>query len=225
MTRALKIVPLLLALAVTCQGQIKISREPRTNVVSLNDLYLVDTWIGGTQYVTRTIYGSNLVALINSNATFQPRSSVLTNLAGTRALTNSTASWGIGESIANDVLTLSVSNQVTAIASNSTTAQVDFTTTPDYRSTDVMRANLTLQLTNLVPGRSIGVYLTGDTNSNDRTVTVSTNGISGGCVIRWNLFSPTNGSTSFTVTNNARSELQLKCLSATEVWAVWGPTR
>lgn len=129
-----------------------------------------------------------------------------------------------------DALAVWRTNSVTFIASNATTAQLDFSTTPDYISTDVMRANLSLQLTNLIQGRTVTVYLTGDTNANPRTVTVSTNGMTGANVIRWNFNTPTNGTSDFTVTNGMRAELSLKCvgrnsLGTNEVWAVWGPVR
>lgn len=147
-----------------------------------------------------------------------------TNLTGAGTVTitsNNAGSWTI---------TGIVTNSVTLIASNSITAQLDFSTTPDYVSTDVMRANLSLQLTNLVQGRTVTVYLTGDTNANQRTVTVSTNGMTGANVVRWNFNSPTNGTSDFTVTNGMRAELSLKCvgrnsLGTNEVWAIWGPVR
>jgi len=123
-----------------------------------------------------------------------------------------------------------VSNRVTLIASNAATAQADFTTTEDYVSTDVMRANLAVQLTNGVTGRTITFYLTGDTNANNRTVSVSTNGMTGCNVVNWNFNTPTNGSSDFTVTNNMRAELSIKYLGqdglcTNHFWAIWGPVR
>lgn len=133
---------------------------------------------------------------------------------------------GMDTNASTQTITLNVTNSQTLIASNQTSVQVDFSAgTPDYYSTDVMRANLSVQPTNLVVGRTATVYLTGDTNANERTVTVITNGIAGGAAIRWFFNTPTNGATSFTVTNTQRAELSLKVLSATEIWAAWSPVR
>jgi len=164
----------------------------------------------------------------NAAPPFQSSSMVTSNFVGTvgNNVTNVADGWGIDNLTATGTLTTTLTNAQTLIASNSTSVQIDFSAgTPDYKSTDVMRANLSVQPTNLVVGRSVTVYLTGDTNANERTVTVITNGIAGGAAIRWFFNTPTNGATSFTVTNLQRSELSLKVLSATEIWAAWSPVR
>jgi hypothetical protein len=178
-----------------------------------------NTFAAGTSFPTGSVWLANStvgqVATLRSDGTLAP----------SNAVAAVTGAWKIGTTTASGTATITVTNSQTLIASNATTAQVDFTTTPDYVSTDVMRANLSLQLTNLVAGREVAVWLTGDTNANDRTVSVVTNGITAGCKIRWNFNSLTNGTSDFTVTNNMRAELQIKCLSASEVWAIWGPVR
>lgn len=116
------------------------------------------------------------------------------------------------------------------INSNAATYQVDFSDgTNGMFSTDVMRADLTLQLTNLIVGAKKSLYLTGDTNANNRTVTVSTNGNTLLTAIRWNLNCPTNGNSDFVVTNNQRVELSFivttNQVGRRDVWAVYGHVR
>jgi len=192
------------------------------DLANITGLTKGDVFVWDGTHIIRLAAGTTGQALLAS-------SSAASGLAYVTVITNALKGWNANATASGGQLTVNVTNASTLVASNATTSQADFTLTEDYISTDVMRANLTIQLTNLVPGRSITYYLTGDTNVNDRTVTVVTNGIpSIACRIRWNIFSPTNGSTSFTVTNNTKTELSLKCVpgeGVNEIWAVWSPFR
>jgi hypothetical protein len=116
--------------------------------------------------------------------------------------------FGVGNS---NVVSLKVTNEFSTIASNATTAQIDFSTQPfvehTYELTN-MAANVTLQLTNLVRGRGAWFYIR--TDGSPRTVTVSTNGITSGTRISWGLASVTNGATAVTVTNRLRLHLTVQ---------------
>jgi len=140
---------------------------------------------------------------------------------------NLVAGYGVEIQSTAGVPTFNTTNRATLIASNATTAQADFSTVQDLISTDEMRANLSLYLTNLVQGRTITAHLFGDTNAANFTVTLLTNGLSTSTLIRWDSNSATNGSTAFTVTNNQVVELSIKCVRLSplpqEIHAVWGP--
>lgn len=97
---------------------------------------------------------------------------------------------------------------VTQIASNATTAQIDFgspsTEIKDYYVHD-LSGNITLQLTNLSPGRTCRVHV--DTDGSARTVAIATNGITltPSVIIHYPYTIPTtNGSSAYTVTNQSR---------------------
>jgi len=65
------ILTLLLLLSLTCQAQLKISREPSTNTVAIRDEFLINKWMGGTGYKTCRIAWSNYISsagLVLSNA-------------------------------------------------------------------------------------------------------------------------------------------------------------
>jgi len=49
--------------------QIRMKKIPRTNILHLGDLYLVDSWLGGANFTTRSANHSNLVDLLATNAT------------------------------------------------------------------------------------------------------------------------------------------------------------
>lgn len=111
----------------------------------------------------------------------------------------------------NTVIVTNLYGSTTYIASNASSAQIDFSPgngTTHYTVTNLANA-LTLQLTNLYLDtfgpRDAWIYI--ETDGNSRTVTVSTNGITTGTRISWGFNSTTNGATSFTVTNRARLNL------------------
>lgn len=89
----------------------------------------------------------------------------------------------------------------TVIASNATTAHVDFSYAPvnDYFVKD-LSANLTLYLTNLMPGRTARVFI--DTDGSARNITVATNGVPHSVQVFWSVFGKgTNGAPSLIATN------------------------
>lgn len=113
---------------------------------------------------------------------------------------------------ANIIVETNIYGSLTTIASNASTAQIDFTPgvgTTHYQMTNMANA-VTLQLTNLYLDtygpRDVWVYFETD-STGSRNVTVSTNGITTGTRITWGFNSTTNGATSFTVTNRARLNL------------------
>jgi hypothetical protein len=95
----------------------------------------------------------------------------------------------------------------TALASNSTTAQIDFRAAPvvDYQITD-LSGNLSLQLTNLRVGHTARVHI--DTDGSARTISILTNGITTGVEVLYPYVAVnTNGNSAFTVTNRSRVDL------------------
>jgi hypothetical protein len=111
----------------------------------------------------------------------------------------------------NIVVVTNLYGSLTTIASNASTAQIDFSPgvgTTHYQVTNLANA-ITLQLTNLYLDtygpRDAWIYF--ETDGTARNVTVSTNGITTGTRVSWGFNSTTNGATSFTVTNRARLNL------------------
>lgn len=94
------------------------------------------------------------------------------------------------------IVTLTPTNQTATIASNASSATVDFTTTRRVLVHSFGNTNLVLSPTNLVDGAQISVEGQGTPNNFDVTFTNAA-----GTVVRWPLGVSTNGSTSFTVTN------------------------
>jgi hypothetical protein len=138
---------------------------------------------------------------------------LLVNLdAGTGAVSG----WGVQLTTTTGTLTASATNQLSLMASNATTFQADFTGgTPLVQSAHVMRVNSSIYLTNPIVGRMMTFHLRGDLNATDRTISVLTNGLTGDWPVHWGMGYPTNGSTSFTVTNNFGAELSvLVCSNA-----------
>jgi len=146
----------------------------------------------------------------------QVGSQVLSNLVSTVAnnVTNTSDGWGIQMSVTAGTLNVNQTNPPTLIASNATTAQIDFTGgTPMYQTADFMRTNCTLQLTNPIVGRTINIKLIGDGNAVNRTITLSTNGLTGNWPISYPFFPGTNGATAFTVTNGLGVDLYITAWS------------
>lgn len=151
--------------------------------------------------------------------------------AGTNSIVSTNASfasgWGaqLAVSTASATITSYATNALALMATNATTYQADFTGgTPLIQTADLMRTNVTLQLTNPIVGRQMTFHFRGDGNAVDRTVIVSTNGMTGNWPISWGWNSPTNGATAFTVTNNMGAELSLLVLS-NRISALWQPMR
>lgn len=113
------------------------------------------------------------------------------------------------------------------ITSTATTNQIDFTLQNSYRWTN-MATNIVLQLTNIIEGAEIDYYFTGATNAGPDYTVFLTIPNPGGVNVRWGINSPTNGPTSFTVTNNARASLFTKVwldTTSTNIEAFWQPLR
>jgi hypothetical protein len=154
-------------------------------------------------------------AVFSSPVDRQYGSPTLTNLSATGAFTNQFAGgWRTAFFTNNGSVTVEETNRVTSIASNATTAQIDFTTTAQYEITNLNTA-ITLQLTNLVQGRDVWVYVR--TDGTARNITVATNGLTTMTRITWGFNALTNGATSFTATNRAR--INLTCTPVGEVSA------
>lgn len=123
----------------------------------------------------------------------------------------------------------------TLLASNATTAQIDFRAGPftftnnaggpsigtEFYAVNQLNGNITLQLTNLTPGVIRQVLI--QTDGSARTVTVSTNGITTSTSIMYSFGSITNGSSQFTVTN--RTMISFTPLSFGLVRAIITPFR
>lgn len=118
------------------------------------------------------------------------------------------AASGVAFSSGGTLIVSNFTGTLTSIASNASTAQIDFTYgTTHYECTNLANA-LTLNLTNVsgLPGpRDVWIYIR--TDGTARNVTVSTNGITTGLRVSWGLNSATNGATSVTATNRLRINL------------------
>ena len=102
---------------------------------------------------------------------------------------------------------------VTIIASNATTAQVDFRQGPfaytnglvigtrDYQVIQ-LNGNITFQLTNVVPGVRREIFVVADGTA--RQFSISTNGLTSQTRIDYDLSLSTNGSYAMSITNRAK---------------------
>lgn len=127
-----------------------------------------------------------------------------------------TAGSQIGFTTNGTTLTFGVTNRITLLASNTTTATLDFSGTTDtYEIMTMGNTNVVLSPTNLISGRSLRILLTANNNNYD---TVFTN--TAQTAVRWAMSNPTNGSTAFTVTNGTRAEVSL-LVRSNEIWAVY----
>lgn len=111
----------------------------------------------------------------------------------------------------------------TLIASNSTTAQVDFSDrgTDQIYVTDLSAA-LVLYPTNLVAGRTREIFI--DCDGTARNISVVTNGLTRTTEILWDFASVTNGATSFSCTNRAMIILKADP-GLRYIWARWRQAR
>lgn len=155
----------------------------------------------------------------------------VSTLAGTNQVqqTNATfaSGWGAHLAVSPNAATLTAyaTNALTLMPTNAVTYQADFTGgTPLHQTADFMRTNVSVYLTNPIVGRVMTFHFRGDGNAVDRTVSVLTNGLTGNWPISWGWNSPTNGATSFTVTNNIGAELNVLVLS-NRFSAFWQPVR
>lgn len=94
-------------------------------------------------------------------------------------------------------------NTSVLVPSTGTTNQIDPSIANSYRWTN-MTTNVTIQLTNLVADSELDFYFTGGTNTGPNYTVFFTVPNPAGVLIHWGGNSPTNGPTSFTVTNNQR---------------------
>lgn len=175
-----------------------------------------------------TFIGPGLVTTTNTqNSVSVSLAPALTNLVGTvgTTVTNVAQGWGVQLSTTTGTLTANATNALSLMASNALTYQADFTGgTPMVQTSDFMRTNVTLYLTNPIVGRVMTFCFRGDGNAVDRTVTVATNGLTGNWPVHWGFYCPTNGATAFTVTNNIGAELSI-LVKSNSFSAFYQPTR
>lgn len=92
-----------------------------------------------------------------------------------------------------------------------------------------MVTNITLQLTNVFnlgpANRTIDFFFTGATNNGPNFTATFTCPAPGGVIFRWGLFSTTNGTTTFTVTNNAALGVSLTLWDTNLVEGYSSPVR
>lgn len=112
-------------------------------------------------------------------------------------------------------------NRTVTIATNATSSTLNFLSDKDwYEVPALLVTNLVLSPTNLMAGREVWIFFSAANGNYDVTITNTA-----GDAIRWNMNGPTNGSTSFTVTNGQRAELVLTCRSNNVIHAVYGHYR
>lgn len=178
--------------ALGLSGQARISLYTRTVALPTNALSEISTNVTGTNYHTRAIVEWDRMLAYRGWGLLQPYSAVLAGIT-VAPLTNA--------ALFQPAAVLS------SIASNASTAQIDFsTTTTHYECTNLANA-ITLQLTNTGTSAPKDVWVYLRTDGTARNVTVSTNGITTGLRVSWGFNSATNGATSFTATNRVRLNL------------------
>lgn len=168
------------------------------------------TYLGTNVILFQDASYSDLVDETNAlHAGKQATNAVLGNIANTGAVTNLFGGWGIAITTNSGSVVTSVTNRSLSIATNATSVTVGFSDTENIQNLNAwfhLTTNLVISPTNLVVGRTVGVYF--DTNSLTYDVTV-TNAAANS--VNWNFFVNTNGSTSFTKTNSRRARLYLTC--------------
>lgn len=197
-------------------GHVTLSNKTATSLIMLgldhsagDQNELIGFRFGGTMAFTFTISsneflltGNNMVPLRVWNDQRSMSIGADFGAGQMRSLTNASGSNYFTGPVHVDV---GVVPSVTVIASNVSSAQIDFTAgTPVYEITNLANA-ITLQVTNLKRGADRWVYIR--TDGTARNITVSTNGLTSATRISWGFNSITNGATSFTVTNRARLNL------------------
>jgi hypothetical protein len=105
----------------------------------------------------------------------------------------------------------------TAGSTSATAAILDFASNDNTLEITNLAANITIHGSNWVHGRDKWVYIR--TDGSERTVTFTTNGITGPMRISWGLTSTTNGNFDVTVTNRAR--FNLACVPIGEIAAAY----
>lgn len=199
------------------------------------DLYVSNIY-SGTIYVTNfyvtniyasNVYISNLVAAgITSENTFFDFNYTTNLFVSQTNIVNVTISTNIY--VSNIVVTNIVvqsglwqTNRTITIASNATSKTLDFLSERDWYDVPIlMETNLVLSPTNLMAGREIWVFFSAGNCNYDVTITNTA-----GTAIYWNFNSPTNGTTSFTVTNGNKAELAIVCRTNNLLHAVYGQYR
>ena len=151
----------------------------------------------------------------------QPASSVLSNLVNTLSVTNLQAGWGMALRTNAGIITMERTNHTATLATNATWAALDFTGAYQrfYCST-LMVTNLVLSPTNGVPGRSIQLLLVAANGNYDLTITNAS-----ATVVHWAFNNSTNGSTSVTVTNGMRLDVDIRADDDGSYNAVFGYAR
>ena len=162
-------------------------------------------------------------ALTNANQ-FQATNSVLTGLQNTGAETNLLAPGrgiNFNTNTSTALVTMQLTNRITIIATNATSATLDFDAgTTWYSVPALLVTNLVLSPTNLVSGREVWVQFTaGNCNYNVTITNTAAN------AIHWAFNNSTNGSTSFTVTNGMNAELSIIVRTNSVIHAVYGHFR
>lgn len=117
------------------------------------------------------------------------------------------AGWGLVLTTNSGVVTATPTNRPASIATNATSATLDFSDAVNvniYNTWFHLTTNLVLSPTNLIVGRTIAVWF--PTNSLTYDVVITNTAAT---PIRWNFNVATNGSTSFTKTNAMEGQLFL----------------
>jgi hypothetical protein len=105
-------------------------------------------------------------------------------------------------------------NKTILLPNSQTTAQIDWNVGASFVWTN-LATNVTLQVTNVIPGKNVEVWADGDGTA--RNITLSTNG-STGLLFVYDLTPATNGSPSFICTNYSRIILRpYKSLAGTTI--------
>lgn len=139
-----------------------------------------------------------------------------------RALTNTVApGWQSELNTNSSTITVNGTNRVQTIATNATSANLDFSGSFDsYEVAAFLRTNLVLSPTNFVQGRMVAVFFSAANGSYDVTLTNAAN-----TAMHWPLSLATNGATSFTVTNGQTGEMLIYCRSNNIIHASYQPFR
>ncbi len=168
-----------------------------------------ETEVGYVHNVTAAIQTQFLNAT-NRTETKQNGSALLTNLVN-NPVTDYTnrflQGWGIALVTNGATVTITATNRPASIATNATSATIDFSDTVnvnEYNAWFQLTTNLVLSPTNLIVGRTEKIYF----NTNALTYDVQVTNTAG-TRICWNFNVATNGSTAFTKTNTLRARLYL----------------
>jgi citrate lyase gamma subunit len=187
-------------------------------------LYYRTGYFAAVTVTNMDVRGTLDVETLTATSTpFQWGTATLTNLSenANKSYTNAlVAGWGLVLVTNTGVVTVTPTNRAFTIATNATTANLDFSDTANVQEYQVwwhLTTNISLFPTNPVVGRTLKVFFQTNSLSYDVTVTNPA-----AAAVNWNFNVTTNGAANITKTNTLRARLYLTAETNGTYTAEWG---